>query len=486
MKNLDMKQKEKAAILAKINQAAKDGNDEAIASASAEFFELIQNAVMEEARGLVQSNDNTILAGRGVRTLTSEETNYYSAVIGAMKSGNPKQALSDTTVAMPVTVIDAVFEDLIEEHPLLAALNFQNTSGLIEYIINTGSRPLAVWGALTGTISEEIARGFEKIDLSQKKLSAFLPVAKSFLDLGPAWIDRFVRAQLGESIANGLEAGVIKGNGLLEPIGMIKNLDGAIDQSTGYPDKTKVPVSDFSPESYGGLISLLTVGRNGNIRTVGKVLLIVNPIDYLNKIMPATTQLINGAYVSNIFPYPTEVITSSAVTIGSAVMGIGDKYFIGIGTQKSGKIEYSDENKFLEDQRLYLVKLYGAGRPVDNVSFLHLDISALKPDFPIVRTTNYVDATLKSLVVTGATISPAFDKDVTYYTAATTDATNKVTIAATDVNATVAMTLNGASATSGASQTWVEGQNIIYATVSNAGTVKGYVLIVTYTVSTEA
>ena len=52
---------------------------------------------------------------------------------------------------------------------------------------------------------------------------------------------------------------------------------------------------------------------------------------------------------------------------------------MGIGTAKSGKIEYSDEYHFLEDERIYLTKLYGHGEPMDNNAFQVLDISGLKP-----------------------------------------------------------------------------------------------------------
>ena len=59
-----------------------------------------------------------------------------------MKSSNPKQALTTVEVAFPKTVIDAVFEDLVNEHPLLDEVDFVNTSGLIEYLINTDPRHL--------------------------------------------------------------------------------------------------------------------------------------------------------------------------------------------------------------------------------------------------------------------------------------------------------------------------------------------------------
>ena len=34
---------------------------------------------------------------------------------------------------------------------------------------------------------------------------------------------------------------------------------------------------------------------------------------------------------------------------------------------------------FLEDERVYLVKLYGYGMPLDNTAFVYADISGLVP-----------------------------------------------------------------------------------------------------------
>jgi hypothetical protein len=83
-------------------------------------------------------------------------------------------------------------------------------------------------------------------------------------------------------------------------------------------------------------------------------------------------------------------------------------------------------------------------------------------------------------VVEGGTLSPAFDKDVTLYSAAV-EAASDFTAVANDSNATIAVTLNGVAATNGGEQTWAEGQNIVMVTVTNAGNVKSYAVIVTYT-----
>ena len=381
MKNKDLLLSEKTAILQKLNQAIKDGNEDAFAQAFTEFSMNIQESVMAEAGLMIQAADSTILAGRGVRQLTSEENKYFQAVIEAFRSSNPKQALSDLTPVLPITTIDAVFDDLLAAHPLLNVINFQNTSGLLEYIVNTNVKQLATWGVLTGAIVTELTSGFKKINMTLMKLSAFLPVAKSMLDLGPAWMDRYVRAILSEAIAFGLEEAIINGTGLNMPIGMNRQVqDGVVVTGGVYPLKVAVAFTGFDPISYGALIGPMAVDAKGNARVVNSVIMIVNPQDYLTKVFPATTvRSADGTYKNDVFAFPTTVIQSTEVPAGKAIFGLANRYFMGIGTAKSGKIEFSDDYHFLEDERVYLVKLYGYGMPLDNTAFVYADISGLVP-----------------------------------------------------------------------------------------------------------
>lgn len=381
MKSLDLLKQKKVDIMNRLNQAMKEGNEEAFAQTFTEFTEYVQEVVMEEAKGLVQAADTNVLVGRGVRQLTSEENKYFQKVIEAMSSSNPKQALTEIEITMPKTIIDSVFEDLTTNHPLLDAINFQNTSGLIEFLVNSDGDQIASWGTLTSEIVKELTSGFKKLNMGLNKLSAFLPVAKSMLDLGPAWLDRYVRAILGESVQNGLEEGIIKGSGKNMPIGMNRQVGDDVTVTGGeYPEKQTVPVTRLDPVTYGELISSLAKTPKDKSRVVSEVLMLVNPVDYLKKVMPASTVIrTDGSYASNVFPFPTRVIQSIQVPEDRAIIGLGRRYFMGIGTAKSGKIEYSDEYKFLEDERVYLVKLYGHGEPLDNNAFIYADISNLKP-----------------------------------------------------------------------------------------------------------
>lgn len=508
MKNLDTLQLKKAEIANKLREAMENNDEQAFAQAFEEYTDILQEAVMAEAKGLVQATDNNILAGRGVRVLTSEERQYYEKVIEAMKSNNPKQALSGFGDVLPKTVIDAVFEDITENHPLLDAINFQNAEALTEYLYSSmNGRFKAIWGKLCGEITKELSSQFHKLSFGQNKLSAFVPVCKAMLDLGPEWLDRYVRTILYEAIANGLEDGIINGRGvaegaanpddyIYEPIGMIRDLTN-FNVATGYAAKAAIPVSDFSPENYGGLISQLAVGPNGLNRVITEVLLIVNPVDYLTKIFPATTyQTPQGGFVKDIFPFPTKVVQSAYITQGKAVLGIAKRYLAVLGTGKDGRIEYSDEYKFLEDERYYLIKLYGTGRPLDNTSFLYLDISNIKAVAPIVRVADYVDARLSAISLKNeknqAVNIGVFNENVHAYYASIADASvsgdNNVaslTVTANDPNATIVVK-NGSTTVSpsdGAySLTLTAGVNVITITSTVGATEQeAYILVITYT-----
>ena len=502
MKNLDTLQLKKAEIANKLHEAMENNDEQAFAQAFEEYTDILQEAVMAEAKGLVQATDNQILAGRGVRVLTSEEMNYYQKVIEAMKSNNPKQALSGFDAVLPSTVINAVFEDITENHPLLDAINFQNAEALTEYLYSSmDGRFKATWGKLCSTISTALGGEFKKLEFSQNKLSAYVPVCKAMLDLGPEWLDRYVRTILYEAIANGLEDGIINGRGetpeavaaFYEPIGMIRDLEN-YNQNTGYAAKTAVPVSNFGPESYGGLIASLAIGPNGLNRPVGEVLLIVNPVDYYTKVMPAIMfQQPDGTWVSR-FPFPTRVVQSAYVTSGKAILGIGRRYIAVLGTGRDGRIEYSDEYKFLEDERYYLIKLYGTGRPMDNTSFLYLDISGLKPFYPVVRVESYFDARIEEVTIDDElenTIDIGFNENVHFYATAVEDDSSAgdnntltMTVTPKDSNATVVVKKGSSTISPSNGEytiTLAAGLNVITVTSTVGDNVETYIIVVTYT-----
>lgn len=373
---------------AKLNQMMIDAMHEQNADKYTEAFngicELIEKDVLEKARELAGVQDQQVLASRGVRQLTSKEKKYYEKLIDAFKSENPKQALANPEIVMPETVLDAVFDDLQTEHPLLSHLSFTNTRGAIKFLFSKNDFQKAVWGKLCAEITKEIEASFSEIDMTLMKLSAFIPVCEAMLDLGPVWLDSYVRQILYEALANGLEDGIINNlNTTTGPVGMIANMTtgSGVVGATTFTAKTATPITDLQPATLGAQLAKLAVDAAGKARAIRDVILIVNPTDYFTKVFPATT-VMNGAgvYVNNVLPYPMTIIQSAAVATGKAVLGLGYKYFMGIGMDsRAGRIEYSDEFKWLDDERVYKIKLYANGMPMDNNAFQYLDISGLKP-----------------------------------------------------------------------------------------------------------
>lgn len=383
MKNLDTINQKKAQLSANLLKAMQDNDETQMATAFTEIAQLVQESVLADAKEFAMSADTAVLNARGVRQLTSSEQNFYKGIISAMKAVDPKQALANLEVAMPETVIDSVFDDIRTNHPLLDAITFVNTSASVKMIVNKTGIQLAAWGPLHSAITKELEGSIGLVDTGLFKLSAFIPVSKDMLDLGPAWIDRYVREILAEATAMATENAVVDGTGKEMPIGMTRSVADDVTVTAGvYPRKQAIVLKEINPITYGDLLSRLAVAPNGKTRVVDEVIFVTNPIDYLKKVSPCTTiRGVDGSYISDVFPHKTKVIQSIGIEEGIAIIGLPKRYFMAVGTGKNAKIEYSDEYQFLEDNRIYLTKMTGNGMPLDDNAFVLVDISDLVPTY---------------------------------------------------------------------------------------------------------
>lgn len=375
--NLDKLNQEKTDILAKLSDSVKSGDSEAMAAAMNEWQQFVEKSIMEQAAGVVEATDRSILAARGVRQLTTEETKFYNDFISSAKQ---EGVITNIMNDLPETVIDSVMEDMKKEHPLLNLIDFTPTGAAIKWVLNAQTSQSATWDELNTAITTKLSGAIEIVNLTLCKLTAYMYCTEDMLDLGPQWVDAYCRAVLADALAVGLETAIVDGNGLNQPVGMTRNFTGSLNPSTGYARKSATSVTTLDPAAYGALLSDLAKDRLNQPRAVSRALLVVNPADYFTKVMPATTILTQGGtYMHDVLPFPTDIVQSVAVPSGHAVIGIAKNYFMGLGTSKGGKLEYTDEYKFLEDLRTYKIKLYGNGRPKDINSFLYLDISNLAP-----------------------------------------------------------------------------------------------------------
>lgn len=389
MQNLDKIRQKKDELRSELAEAIRENDEGKIGAAMDNWMQFVSETVMSEANGLMDATDRSILAARGVRQLTAEETKFYESFIANARQ-DAQTVITNITSALPQTVIDSVMDDMKAAYPLLDLIDFTNTGAAIKWVLNAQGAQAATWDELNTEITKDLAGAVSVVDLTQRKLSAFMFVTQDMLALGPQWVDRYVRAILADSLAAGLETGIVDGNGLKAPVGMTRAFTGSLHPTNGYDRKAATSVVTLDPVTYGGLLAALAVdGNTSKQRPVSRALLIVNPTDYFTKIMPATTVLTPmGTYVGGVLPFPTDVLQSVGVPSGHAVLGIAKKYFMGVGTGRGGKLEYSDEYKFAEDLRTYKIKFYGTGRPYDINAFIYLDISNLVPVVPTIQTVN--------------------------------------------------------------------------------------------------
>lgn len=365
----------------------KQDDENAVQAAAEKWSEAIFEQMANEYEAM--ANDKSALAARGYRQLTTEENDFWAKFAKKMEA--PQAAgFQDILPGLPVTIINDIAKNLTEEHPLLNAVRFQNVGYATKLVLNGHTAQNAAWGAIPSAVSQQITSNFKVLDLTLAKLSCYAVLPLDLVRMGASFLDNYVRTIITEAAAGALEAAIVTGDGNGKPIGMDRKVDAqAVVTSGVYAKKTAVDVTDFTPESYGALIAdnLLTTDGGVHRSDLRSLCIVCNPVDYLKKVMPATTVLNNaGQYVNGLFPVPTAVYTSAALTAGDAVIGFADEYYVGLGAPKTGSIEVSDEFKFLDDARTFKTITYANGRAFDNSSFALLDISALEPAYLNVKT----------------------------------------------------------------------------------------------------
>ena len=384
----------------KIEDLIKELNDAPAEQKSEKIVETIQSIVDENYAEVInqyqrefeeysasKENDKKF----GLRSLTAEEKQWIDR---AIKQEDTSSLTGNEIDYLPETIVSYIFEDLKTAHPLFQYIDWA-PAGVQKWFLSERSGK-ATWGKLTRAIIDKIEAGIKTLDLEVNSLSAFMFVPKAIINMGYKWIDRFVRTVLLEVNEEGLETGIIAGNGNDAPIGLLKDLEGSV-QSGVYPDKTPVEITDLGPDSFGKLV-LPTLNRGGK-RNVDTIVIIANQNELDTKIYKATHVLGFNGYVKADNYKNFVYVASPDVPENKAIAHIPNKYTAGISRMG---IDYSDHYKFLEQLRTYTVLTYGNGRLKSNDDAVVLDITNLEPLKPIVKTEATVNGTVQTETTPGA------------------------------------------------------------------------------------
>lgn len=378
----------------KIEDLIKELNDAPAEQKSEKIVETIQSIVDENYAEVInqyqrefeeysasKENDKKF----GLRSLTTEEKQWIDR---AIKQEDTSSLTGNEIDYLPETTVSYIFEDLKTAHPLFQYIDWA-PAGVQKWFLSERSGK-ATWGKLTRAIIDQIEAKIKTLDLEVNSLSAFMFVPKAIINMGYKWIDRFVRTILLEVNEEGLETGIIAGNGNDAPIGILKDLEGSV-QNGVYPDKTAVAITDLGPDSFGKLV-LPTLNRDGK-RNVDTIVIIANQNELDTKIYKATHVLSFNGYVKADNYKNFVYVASPDVPANKAIAYIPKKYTAGISRMG---IDYSDHYKFLEQLRTYTILTYGNGRLKSNDDAVVLDITNLQPLKPIVKTEATVNGTVQT------------------------------------------------------------------------------------------
>lgn len=364
---------------------------DAVKSGTEEEQKVALNAMLESLATDVRSDimdqvnmtvgDNAVLQSRGQNVLTSEERKFFNVVI---EDGGFKE--SDT---LPKTTQERVFEDIKNEHPLLQQIGIQNLGAVTEFIYSD-PEGAAVWGPLFDEIKGQLNAAFRKESITQLKLTAFIPIAKDMLKLGPAWIERYVRTIIVEAMSVGLERGFVAGRGSVqnEPIGLLKQ----VNKETGaVSDKASAGTLTFEPgrvtiNEMRDVVKKLAekLDKNGVVKdrprkVAGKLVMVTNPFDTVSIQANATIQNANGAYVTNL-PFNPIMTESIFVPKGKALFFVKNEYIAAVGGAMDVK-RYT-ETLALEDADVFIAKQFATGKPKDNNAAQVYDLDLALEEVP--------------------------------------------------------------------------------------------------------
>lgn len=352
------------AAVEKYTNAVKDGADEA---AQSKAFDKMMNTLgtemMENMSASTSDKINELMASRPTNGLSESETKFFNAI---------SSGVTGADVTLPLEIMNQVFTELEQAHPLLNIIKFQSSGLKMKAIIadSLASGGVAKWGEIFGDIKGQLSQTFKEVDFSQSKLTAFLAIPKDALENGYDWLKTFIVIQMSEAMALALETALVVGDGDNQPIGLMKDLEkGSVSNGkTTYPDKAvEGDLSDLKPDTAATKIAPLMQKLAKNAKGVsvnisGQVKLLVNPDDYYGTLAKFMYLTQNGQWVA-VLPFGVEIVQSVAVPTGKAVIFAANRYWAYMGGTKMGEF---DQTLAIEDLQLYTVKSFYYGKAYDN------------------------------------------------------------------------------------------------------------------------
>lgn len=422
---------------------------------------------------------------RRAAILAQEDTKTFLAQLRSMKGQS--RAVTGGEMTIPVVFLDLIAQNMYRYSKLLNRVRVRNVSGEARQTI-AGTVPEAVWTEMCAAINE-LTFAFNQITLDGYKVAGFVPVCNSLLEDNDVNLASWIVEMLSESIGLAMDKAILYGKGTGMPLGIVTRL-AQQSAPANYPanapaweDLHTSNIKQIGGDSVtGAAFWAALVEATGNTFTRysrGEQFWAMNSKTYAKLRSKLITFTGTGEIVANIFGVLP--IVNGDVDIlefmpdGDIVGGYGDLYLLAM---RSGMtIESSREVQFIQDNTVYKAKQRADGQPIIPGAFVAININNVAVttvmDFAA-DTAN--DADLDG--ITGLTLTPNFDADVTAYTA-TMSAAGAVAAAPAQAGADVALAYNGKNVVNGGTLTPVTGTKDLVITVKRGNATKVYTVAVT-------
>lgn len=364
----------------KIVQMLNDAEDKG--EALTEAMEMI---IAESQKGLIDQivaesqraeRDAEYKKSLGLRNLSENEKKFFEK----LQMGAKMSLTADQIDIIPIETVDRTLDDVRTEYPITELINFAPAN--VKHWLTASKTGSSAWGALTAAISNdaELSATISGLNIEVNKLYAWCVIPKAIRDLEIGYVEKYFRAILKEAMYDGIAAGYLDGDGKTAPIGVLRQI-GTVSKDGTHTAKTVVStLTGFSPLQ---LAPVLTALSKSGKRPVMGLYLIANPNDVFQYVNPALYgDSISNGYVSKAF-MPITVIQEPNIAAGKAAITMKGYYTMGFSGMK---VEEYRETKAMDDADLFIAKVYGNGRAVDDAAAYVFNPQNLVPYVPTVET----------------------------------------------------------------------------------------------------
>lgn len=387
-----------------------------------------------------------------------------------------KRAISNVGLTIPETMLELLKTKVEQTSKLLSRVTMRPVAGTARQRI-MGSIPEAIWTEMCARLNE-LDLGFNDVEVDGYKVGGFFAVCNAILEDNDVNLMSEILNALGKAIGKALDKAILYGTGIKMPLGIVTRLAQASapsDYQDTYRKWEDLHTSHVLSGSGKTGIALFqeivtNTGVIENDYSDQGLVWIMNKKTHTKLKVQAMGTNMNAAIVSgfeNTMPVAGgEVIELPFIADDDIIFGYMDMYLM---AERAGiSLGQSEHVRFIDDQTVFKGTARYDGVPVIAEAFAMMNIASTKPQTSATfmgDTAN--DATLKSLEVGDAALSPVFNASTFAYTTSTTSASIQVTAEASQKEAWIEVTYNGKKVANGSQVTLASGKKNMVVTVAN-------------------